>query len=272
MNDLTYGAIHAALVDAVPEFRPELEEHLSDHDGEVLPHLLFGDLTRFVLAARDRGDHALVERCLAFLESVVRSPRHRLLNLVAVSFVENVGPWQPGMASFIEGWPEELKRIATQQGWGSSLDGYVPSPPDIDVYIRLEGRDRAVIESFLDTYITSWRSDETWHDAEPVTDAFARAYADATCSFARYGEPTSPDISGVIIAFGRDGSTVLGLSIHGEFNPFAEERAMGLLDDLMNSYGGSEGAVVWEQPPPLDRDEWVGLDRLGAIVLEHRRT
>jgi hypothetical protein len=97
MTDLTYETIHELLVEAIPEFRPVLEEHLRDQEGEVLQHVMFGDLTGFVLAARDRGDRALVARCWAFLDHAANSPRPRVSNLVAVSFVENVGPWKPKM-------------------------------------------------------------------------------------------------------------------------------------------------------------------------------
>ncbi|NNC39172.1 MAG: hypothetical protein HKN95_00650 [Acidimicrobiia bacterium] len=272
MSELTYETVHEALLVAVPEFRAELEQHHSDYEGEVLPHLLFGDLTRFVLAARDRGDHALVDRCLVFLEEVARSPRQRLSNLAAVSFVENVAPWQPEMRSFIKTWPKELKRVAARQGWGRPPNEYVPSPPDIDVYVRLESRDRVVVESFLDRHMTTWRQDAAWYDAEPVAEAFARADADPAAAFARYGEPTMPGLSKVIVAFGTDGSMVFGLSIHGDFNPDAEEQATALVDDLMARYGASEGAAIWEHPPPLDQEQWAELDKLGGLVVARRQT
>jgi hypothetical protein len=271
VSDLTYETIAEVLVDAIPEFRPALEQHLRDQEGEVLPHLLFGDLTRFVLAARDGGDDALVERCLAFLDLAARSPRPRVTNLVAASFVENVGPWEPQMSAFIETWPDALRRMAVQQGWDGAADEGVPGPPDVDVYARVEHRDLATIEEFLGQYMTNWREDAAWYDTEPVAEAIARACAEPASSFARYGRSTTPSINSVIMAFGRDGSTVLGLSVHGESNPLVDSQARALLDELMQRFDASEGTAVWEEPPPLDRDEWSGLDRLGARVLAHRR-
>jgi hypothetical protein len=43
--DIAITDIHMRLVEAVPEFRHVLEAHLSDYE-ELLPHVLFGDLTR----------------------------------------------------------------------------------------------------------------------------------------------------------------------------------------------------------------------------------
>lgn len=37
------------LVGKFPRLEPLLREHLADNFGEVLPHLFFGDLTRYVV-------------------------------------------------------------------------------------------------------------------------------------------------------------------------------------------------------------------------------
>lgn len=116
MTDLTYDAIHGALVAAVPECRPVLEEHVEFY-GEVFPHVLFGDLTRFILSQRQQGVDEVVAKSLAFLEDAAQSNDPLVENLVAVSFVENVGPWDSAMAAFIEGWPPHLQALASEQGW-----------------------------------------------------------------------------------------------------------------------------------------------------------
>ena len=89
-----------------------------DH-GEVLPHLLFGDLTRFLLRAHSRGQGDVVDRCVRFLERAARYGDEMVVELVAVSFVENVGPWEPEMSGFISTWPARLQEIATEQGWSA---------------------------------------------------------------------------------------------------------------------------------------------------------
>ena len=112
---ISYDSVHLRLVEAVPEFGPVLEEHLEDQDGEVLAHVLFGDFTRFVLAAHQEDDHELVSRSLAFLEEAIMDGDQRTRNLVAVSFVENIGPRDEGAADFIAGWPPALKEEGHRQ-------------------------------------------------------------------------------------------------------------------------------------------------------------
>jgi hypothetical protein len=113
---IVYETVHEDLVAEAPEFGPVVEEHRAFHDG-VLQHVLFGDLTRFVLSARERGDSAVVGRSLAFLERANQSDDQRLRELVGVSFVENVGPWDPEMRQFISEWPAGLQETAGQMGW-----------------------------------------------------------------------------------------------------------------------------------------------------------
>lgn len=45
-------------------------------------------------------------------------------NLVAVSFVENVGPWDDGVKGFIASWPSALQEEAERQRtWQPGEDG-----------------------------------------------------------------------------------------------------------------------------------------------------
>lgn len=113
-NEMAYDDVVDRLVRRLPEFRDALNEHLRDNDG-LLPHVLFGDLTRFVLRARKDGHDDIVRRALAFLDEALRHGDERTKNLVAVSFVENVGPWDPQQARFIEEWPQALRDEATRQ-------------------------------------------------------------------------------------------------------------------------------------------------------------
>ena len=114
MAALTYSEITTALRVALPEFAAEIDEHVVDND-EMLPHVLFGDLTRFVLDASQRRDDDLVQRALAFLDAALREGDDAVQNLVGVSFVENVGPWDPNQADFIESWPDALRMEADRQ-------------------------------------------------------------------------------------------------------------------------------------------------------------
>jgi hypothetical protein len=82
----------------VPEFREEYEEHLRFMDGELLLHVLFGDLTRFLVAAEAADDEVLVARCLASMDRLLREADQETQNLVRVSFVENLA-WEDDAVS-----------------------------------------------------------------------------------------------------------------------------------------------------------------------------
>jgi hypothetical protein len=99
---------------AVPEFSAEMVEHLSDNFGEVLNHLLFADLVRFMLAARVRGDDALVTRIFDFADLVIREGDDAARNVVEVSFVENVVGGVPSDDdwAFVASWPIALRKDA----------------------------------------------------------------------------------------------------------------------------------------------------------------
>ena len=114
MAALTYSEITTALRVALPEFAAAIDEHVADND-EVLPHVLFGDLSRFVVEAGQRRDDDLVRRALAFLDAALREGDDAVQNLVGVSFVENVGPWDRNQADFIESWPDALPMEADRQ-------------------------------------------------------------------------------------------------------------------------------------------------------------
>ena len=88
---LTYPNVVQALVDEVPGLRPLLREHLQDND-EVLAHVVFGDLTRFVQeTALQRGANSpVVANILNFLEDAMSSEDEKVRELVSVSFLENL--------------------------------------------------------------------------------------------------------------------------------------------------------------------------------------
>ncbi|HEX4015135.1 MAG TPA: hypothetical protein VHX15_00220, partial [Frankiaceae bacterium] len=97
-----------------PDFAAALEDHMAIY-GMLLPHVLFGDLTRFVMDAHDSGDLQLAARCLAFLDEALRTGDEDTKNLVTVSFVENVDPWNEASQPFIDSWPKALHDEALRQ-------------------------------------------------------------------------------------------------------------------------------------------------------------
>jgi hypothetical protein len=93
---LTYESFIPALVVEVPGFRAIYEAHLDAYD-EVLPHVLLGDLTRYVIDTyrQSRIDASgiaqqTMHEVLAFLEHAMQSSDPRLLELISVSFLENL--------------------------------------------------------------------------------------------------------------------------------------------------------------------------------------
>jgi hypothetical protein len=129
-------------------------------------------------------------------------------------------------------------------------------PPNVDIYARVEHRDERVLRAFLDSFLDGWQDDGAWLDAEPVGEALDRAFSEPESTFARYGRSSSDRVPQVIVAFGRDGSMVLGLTIDGEDEAAAIDTAEVLIDQLIVKVGGSAAIAAWEEPPPLDRDEW----------------
>jgi len=72
-------------------------------DGELLLHVLFGDLTRFVVAAEAAGDERLVERCLRAIERLIAEVDEKTQELVGVSFVENIAWEEDPLSSEVRG-------------------------------------------------------------------------------------------------------------------------------------------------------------------------
>ena len=104
MNDLlSYNSVVNILANKVPELRPVLDEHVRDQFGELLPHVFFGDLTRYVMeqVRQDRNrqpsdSNGVVARILEILEHALISGDEKLRELVVASFLENLDPLEDG--------------------------------------------------------------------------------------------------------------------------------------------------------------------------------
>src|SRR3712207_3478238 len=92
MPVISYADVPSVVLDEVPEFRSLYDEHTKDNRGEVLNHLLFGDLSRFTVDAYNSGATALAERVVRLMERLNREGDALTSELVGVSFVENIGP------------------------------------------------------------------------------------------------------------------------------------------------------------------------------------
>lgn len=112
---LTASEFVTALTAEVPEAQTTLVEHLADHEGEVLMHLLAGDLRLLALGWFRVGRTAALRRLLSVLERGLREGDEYVENAVAVSFVEDLGWWEPEMQPFIEVLPEGLLAEVARQ-------------------------------------------------------------------------------------------------------------------------------------------------------------
>jgi hypothetical protein len=81
------------LVARHPGLAPVLDEHLGDND-ELLPHVLFGDVTRYASALARRGSLDDLSPLLADLDGALDASDDEVDNLIAVSFVENAQAWK----------------------------------------------------------------------------------------------------------------------------------------------------------------------------------
>jgi hypothetical protein len=91
----------SSMVARFPSLYRLLEDHIRDNAGEVLPHVFFGEVTRYVLsllvAARGEPRRELIGDVLSYLEEAYAAGDEELRELISVSFLENLpGPGESG--------------------------------------------------------------------------------------------------------------------------------------------------------------------------------
>ena len=103
-----------ALVEAVPEVQPILDEHLADN-GELLLHPFVARVRGFAVDAFDNSNRTLSDRIVAIFERGMRDGDEGVENAVAVSFVEDTPWWDTNRQAFIDSWPPALRAEAERQ-------------------------------------------------------------------------------------------------------------------------------------------------------------
>jgi hypothetical protein len=78
------------MVSGFPGLAPLLKEHLDRNLGEVLPHVFFGDVTRYVVKLDGEGARAELQAILDYLEETFAAQSDELGTLISVSFLENL--------------------------------------------------------------------------------------------------------------------------------------------------------------------------------------
>jgi hypothetical protein len=74
-----------------PGLGPVLDEHTKDNLGEILPHLFFGDVTRYVVGLYLRSEVSPeLHDILGHLEEAFQRETPDVVELISVSFLENL--------------------------------------------------------------------------------------------------------------------------------------------------------------------------------------
>jgi len=121
---MTPDELFDRIVEAAPSFQPIRDEHLQSH-GELLPHVLLGDLRDYL--GRAFGQHSAPDparpsmsevRAILGLLDLALSRKHPLTeNAIAVSFVEGLEA-EPHFASLEPLLGPELRaERARQEAW-----------------------------------------------------------------------------------------------------------------------------------------------------------
>lgn len=96
-SKLTYDNFIAVLLKTVPAIKTMYEKHLKLY-GNVLPHVLMGDITRFTVNlcnksrqhGKDSGLLRTLSKILKIFEDAIVSSDSKLQELISVSFLENL--------------------------------------------------------------------------------------------------------------------------------------------------------------------------------------
>ncbi|MDP3739076.1 MAG: hypothetical protein Q8R02_16905 [Hyphomonadaceae bacterium] len=110
------------LIAEFPGLRSAYEEHIKANFGELLAHLLMGDVVRFLEAKHTERDDEpanmrLIKSIMDYIGRCFETASPWVKELIAVSFVENM-PYPDEVAADIVGLlPENLKaELAVQRG------------------------------------------------------------------------------------------------------------------------------------------------------------
>lgn len=117
-QSVTVEEFVAGLALSVPEVQELLEEHSDDFEGKPLIHLVMADLLPFAQEIHLRRDVEVLGRLLAAVDAGLRDGDERLVDGIALSFVENAGPWDPDAEEFIAAWPSGLRAEAARHANG----------------------------------------------------------------------------------------------------------------------------------------------------------
>ena len=102
------------LIDRAPELRSNLDRHLADEDGELMPYLFMGEVAEW-LSATSAQRQARACDVLAWLEAEYVGGDFEVRNLIDVGIVEML-PAAPGGDPVLNLLPEHLRQRASVAG------------------------------------------------------------------------------------------------------------------------------------------------------------
>jgi hypothetical protein len=148
-------------------------------------------------------------------------------------------------------------------------------PPNLDVYIISHARDRETIERFLSVYVDRAASEDRgneqlmilaldefgqpsdgdnwdWEPSESLTHIIERGLEHPRRAFSVYLKTRDVSLAGAILSFTTDNQVIFGVSLEDEgAKPENLERAKILLHEIAQAFGGCNGFIGVEEPPPL---------------------
>jgi hypothetical protein len=157
-------------------------------------------------------------------------------------------------------------------------------PPDLDIYVLSESRDRDTLERFVSTFVdieaSEMRCDEElmmipfetsknlsepdqwdWEPAITLSHILSRGLDHPRRAFGVYLKPKDKALGGVTLAFTADNQVVFGLSIDdANERPENIDLAKRLLHSLAESFNGHLGTIAYEEPPPLWEREFENMN------------
>ncbi len=97
MLTITYENVALRLIEQIPEFTEVYKRHLEWNYGEVVPHMLFGQLVEFTADIchkfSESGDllyKDLLDRIFDFIEAAANAEDKDVVDLVIVSYMEHI--------------------------------------------------------------------------------------------------------------------------------------------------------------------------------------
>lgn len=92
----SFNELLSALLMIAPDLQSDYEEHVAEN-GEVLPHVFMGDVSRFVIQLYRRseshpgGDEdVLLKQVLDLFENAMHSGSREIREVISASFLENI--------------------------------------------------------------------------------------------------------------------------------------------------------------------------------------